>query len=269
MKQDPTHGPEPLRVAIDGSVAVLTLTRPEALNALSSELIGRLMAALDALELDEVVRAVIITGSGRAFSAGADIKGFLPHMRMGPRAAVAHFLRPGQRLTARVEAYPKPIIAAVNGLAFGGGCELVEATHIAVAAASAVFSKAEINIGIIPTFGGTQRLPRNIGRKAATELILTGRRFGAEEALRLGLVNRVMADEALMPAALGLAREIASKPPLTVTAALSAIHRGQDMAIDGGLAIEEASFAAIVPTRDAVEGVAAFVEKRAPHFVGR
>ena len=171
------------------------------------------MAALDALELDEEVRAVIITGSGRAFSAGADIKGFLPHMRMGPRAAVAHFLRPGQRLTARVEAYPKPIIAAVNGLAFGGGCELVEATHIAVAAASAVFSKAEINIGIIPTFGGTQRLPRNIGRKAATELILTGRRFGAEEALRLGLVNRVVADEALMPAALGLAREIAAKPP--------------------------------------------------------
>ena len=112
-------------------------------------------------------------------------------------------------------------------------------------------------------------MPRNIGRKAATELILTGRRFGAEEALRLGLVNRVMADEALMPAALGLAREVAAKPPHTVTAALSAIHRGQDVAIDGGLAIEEASFAAIVPTRDAVEGVAAFVEKRAPHFVGR
>jgi enoyl-CoA hydratase/carnithine racemase len=254
---------------VDGSVAVLMLARPEALNALSGELIGRLMEALDTFELDERVRALVITGSGRAFSAGADIRGFLPHMRMGPREAVAHFLRPGQRLTARVEAFPKPVIAAVNGLAFGGGCELVEATHIAVAAASAVFSKAEINIGIIPTFGGTQRLPRNIGRKAATELILTGRRFGAEEALRLGLVNQVTADEALLPTALGLAREIASKPPLTVSAALSAIHRGQDAAIEGGLAIEEASFAAIVPTRDAVEGVAAFVEKRAPHFVGR
>ncbi len=269
MTQNPTQAPDPLRIARDGGIAVLTLTRPYALNALSSELIGCLMEAFDAFELDREVRAVIITGDGRAFSAGADIKGFLPHMRLGPREAVAHFLRPGQRLTARVEAFPKPVIAAVNGLAFGGGCERVEATHIAIAAASAVFSKAEINIGIIPTFGGTQRLPRNIGRKAATELILTGRRFGAEEALRLGLVNRVTAEEALMPTALGIAREIALKPPLAVSAALSAIHRGQDVAIEGGLAIEAAAFEAIVPTFDAVEGVTAFVEKRAPHFVGR
>ncbi|MGG5819048.1 enoyl-CoA hydratase-related protein [Falsiroseomonas sp. HW251] len=269
MTPDPRTPTEPLRLDRDGPVAIVRLARPDALNALSNELIGGLMDALDAFELDAEVRAIVITGSGRAFSAGADIKGFLPHMRRGAREAVAHFLRPGQQLTARVEAFAKPVIAAVNGLAFGGGCELVEATHIAVAAASAVFSKAEINIGIIPTFGGTQRLPRNIGRKAATELILTGRRFGADEALQLGLVNRVVPDEALMPTALGLAREIASKPPLTVSAALSAIHRGQDAAIESGLAIEEASFAAIVPTRDAIEGVTAFVEKRPPQFAGR
>ncbi len=269
MTRQTSQGPDPLHIGRDGTVAILTLARPDALNALSNSLIGRLMETLDAIELDAGIHAVIITGTGRAFSAGADIKGFLPHMRTGPREAVAHFLRPGQRLTARVEAFPKPVIAAVNGLAFGGGCELVEATHIAVAAASAVFSKAEINIGIIPTFGGTQRLPRNIGRKAATELILTGRRFAAEEALRLGLVNRVTAEDALMPTSLGIAREIASKPLLTVSAALSAIHRGQDTAIETGLAIEEACFAAIVPTRDALEGVAAFVEKRAPHFIGR
>lgn len=269
MNPHPATVPAPLSVALDGHVAVLTLSRPDALNALSNELIGQLMDALDAFELEERVRAVVVTGSGRAFSAGADIKGFLPHMRVGPREAVAHFLRPGQKLTARVEAFPKPVIAAVNGLAFGGGCELVEAMHIAVAGASAVFSKAEINIGIIPTFGGTQRLPRNVGRKAATELILTGRRFDAEEALRLGLVNRVVADEAVLPTAMAIACDIASKPPLTVAAALSAIHRGQDTSIERGLAIEEASFAAIVSTQDALEGVAAFVEKRAPHFIGR
>ncbi len=269
MTPVPTRGDAPLSITFEGHVAVLTLSRPEALNALSNALIGQLLDALDTLELEEHVRAVVVTGSGRAFSAGADIKGFLPHMRTGPREAVAHFLRPGQRLTARIETFPKPVIAAVNGLAFGGGCELVEATHIAVAAASAVFSKAEIDIGIIPTFGGTQRLPRNVGRKAATELILTGRHFGAEEARHLGLVNRVVPDGTLMAVALGIAQDIAAKPPLTVAAALSAIHRGQDATIESGLAIEEASFASIVPTRDAIEGVAAFVEKRLPRFVGR
>jgi enoyl-CoA hydratase/carnithine racemase len=172
-------------------------------------------------------------------------------------------------MTRRVESFPKPVIAAVNGLAFGGGCELVEASHIALAADSASFSKAEINIGIIPTFGGTQRLPRNVGRKAAVELILTGRSFDATEAARLGLVNRVVEDSVLLAEALTLAEELATKPPLAVAAALAAIHRGMDAAIDDGLAIEEAAFARIVPTQDAEEGIAAFVEKRAPRFLGK
>src|SRR4051794_18601209 len=120
------------------------------------------MGTLDRIELDRAVRSVVITGAGRAFSAGADIAAFQTHMRAGAQEAVAHFMRPGHRMTRRVESFPKPVIAAVNGLAFGGGCELVEATHIAIAAESATFSKAEINIGIIPTFGGTQRLPRNV-----------------------------------------------------------------------------------------------------------
>jgi enoyl-CoA hydratase/carnithine racemase len=153
-------------------------------------------------------------------------------------------------------------------MAFGGGCELVEAIHVALAAESAVFSKAEINIGIIPTFGGTQRLPRNVGRKAATELILTGRQFDAREACTLGLVNRVVADDGLLKEAIALAEELATKPPLTLAAALFAIHRGMDASIDDGLAIEEAAFVRIVQTRDANEGVAAFVQKRRPVFSG-
>src|SRR4051794_15519218 len=248
-------------------VAVLTLNRPEKLNALSNELLDALMNTLDRIELDGAVRSVVITGAGRAFSAGADIAAFQNHMRAGAPEAIAHFI-PGHRMTRRVESFPKPVIAAVNGLAFGGGCELVEATHIAIAADCATFSKAEINIGIIPTFGGTQRLPRNVGRKAATELILSGRIFEASEAARLGLVNRVVSANELLGAALHLAAELASKPPLTVAAALSAIHRGMDAAIDDGLAIEEAAFARIVPTHDAQEGIAASVEKRRPVFLG-
>jgi enoyl-CoA hydratase len=252
-----------------GRIAILTLNRPAKLNALSNELIDALMEALDGIELDPSVGVIVITGTGRAFSTGADIAAFQPHLEAGPLEAVVNFMRPGHQMTRRVEAFSKPIIAAVNGLAFGGGCELVESTHIALASDSATFSKAEINIGIIPTFGGTQRLPRNVGRKAATELILSGRIFDAAEAARLGLVNRVVPAATLMDETMALASLLATKPPLTLAAALSAIHRGMDAAIDDGLAIEEAAFARIVPTHDAREGVAAFVEKRQPNFIGR
>ena len=168
-----------------------------------------------------------------------------------------------------MSSFPKPIIAAVNGIAFGGGCELTESAHIALASETATFSKAEINIGIMPTFGGTQRLPRNVGRKAAVELILSGRTFTSTEAASLGLINRVVADADLLGEAIKLANELATKPPLTLRAALAAIYRGMDASIDDGLAIEEAAFARIVSTHDAQEGVAAFVEKRPPKFLGR
>jgi len=248
------------------AVTLLTLNRPAKLNALDNALLDAIVAALDAIELDPAIRAVVVTGAGRAFSAGADIVAFQGPMRAGAEAAIVQFMRPGHRMTRRVETFPKPIITAVNGLAFGGGCELVEASHIALAAEGAVFSKAEINIGIIPTFGGTQRLPRNVGRKAAIELILTGRTFDTAEAHRLGLVNRVVPAADLLGAALALAAELATKPARTVAAALMAIHRGMDVSIDDGLAFEEAAFAQIVPTADAQEGVAAFVEKRAPVY---
>jgi enoyl-CoA hydratase/carnithine racemase len=251
-----------------GPVALLTLNRPEKLNALSNDLLAALMNAFDGVELDPSVRVMVITGAGRAFSAGADIAGFRAPMEAGPAEAIVRFMRPGHRLTRRIECFPKPIIAAVNGLAFGGGCELVEATHIALAADTATFSKAEIDIGIIPTFGGTQRLPRHVGRKAALELIMTGRRIDAAEAVRLGLVNRVVPASELLDAALALAAELATKPALTLAVALTAVHRGMDASIDDGLAIEEAAFARIVPTHDAREGVAAFLEKRPPSFQG-
>lgn len=252
-----------------GAVTLLTLNRPGKLNALSNELIAGIMGELDSIELDSSVRVVVITGAGRAFSAGADIAAFQQHMQAGPEAAVRHFMRPGHQMTRRVECYPKPIIAAVNGIAFGGGCELIESAHIALAAETATFSKAEINIGIIPTFGGTQRLPRNVGRKAAIELILTGRQFTAKEAASLCLINRVVAEANLLEEAMALANELATKPPLTLAASLAAIHRGMDASIDDGLAIEEAAFARIVATHDAQEGVRAFVEKRRPTYVGR
>jgi enoyl-CoA hydratase len=167
------------------------------------------------------------------------------------------------------------IVFTGAGRAFSAGADIagfqryLESAHIALAADTATFSKAEINIGIMPTFGGTQRLPRNIGRKAAVELILTGRTFDATEAARLGLINRVVSSANLLDEALALANLLASKPSLTLAAALGAIHRGMDLAIDDGLAVEEAAFARIVPTHDAREGVAAFLEKRAPRFVGR
>src|SRR5215467_1367326 len=199
------HQTPPILLRQDsGVVSILTLNRPEKLNALNNELIYAIIRALDVIELDPTIRVVVITGAGRAFCAGADIAAFQRHMQAGPADAVTHFMRPGQQMTRRVESFPKPIIAAVNGLAFGGGCELVEATHIALAADTATFSKAEINIGIVPTFGGTQRLPRNICRKVAIELILTGRIFDATEAARLGLINRVVASANLLDEVLAL-----------------------------------------------------------------
>src|SRR5262249_159083 len=176
--------------------------------------------------------------------------------------------RAGHARTRGIAEFPKPVIGAINGLAFGGGCEMLEAMHVALAADTAIFAKSEVNNGIIPTFGGTQRLPRHVGRKAAIELILSGRQFDAREALDLGLVNRIVPADNLLQSALVLAAELADKPPLTLAAALWAIHHGMDASIDEGLSLEEAAFPRIVPTQDANEGVAAFIEKRRPKFTG-
>ncbi len=176
-----------------GRIALLTLNRPQKLNAIDYAMNDRLLVLLDEIEVDNSIRAVILTGAGeRAFSAGGDIHEFTRSIRHSTDGAVRDFCRLGQTMTGRLEAFPKPVIVAVNGIAYGGGCEITEAAHLAVASDRAVFAKPEIRIGIPPTFGGTQRLPRLAGRKRALELLLTGESFGPDRAYELGLVNRVV-----------------------------------------------------------------------------
>ena len=257
-----------LRKAL-GPVKLLTLNRPHKLNALDYELIDRLMTILDEIEEDDEVRAIVLTGAGdRAFSAGADIAGFAASVRRGQMAALREFVRRGQRLTARIETFPKPVIVAVNGLAHGGGCEITEAAPLAIASERAEFCKAEINLGFAPPFGGTQRLPRLIERKRALRMILTAEVISASQACDQGLVNEVVAHEKLLDAAVSLARSIASKSPLAVAACLGSVTRGINVPIDEGLAIEANYFARMVATRDIEEGISAWLERRQPHFTG-
>jgi enoyl-CoA hydratase len=252
-----------------GPVAILVLNRPEKLNALDYPLIDRLMAALDAAEEDDRVRAVVLTGAGeRAFSSGADIAGFAPSVRRGQAAVLREFVRRGQRMTARIESFPKPIIAAVNGLAHGGGCEIVEAAPLAVASERARFCKAEINLGFPPPFGGSQRLPRLVGRKRALRMILTADPIDAVAARDAGLVNEVVPHAQLIDASVALGARIAQKSPLAVAACLASVTRGINVPIDEGLAIEANCFARMVGTRDIEEGISAWLARREPHFDG-
>jgi len=254
---------------IRNKIALLTLNRPDKLNALNYELIDRLMMLLDEIERDDAVRAVILTGAGdRAFSSGADIAGFAPTVRQGQEAALRDFVRRGQRMTARIETFPKPIIVAVNGLAHGGGSEITEAAPLAIASERAEFCKAEIRLGFAPPFGGSQRLPRLIGRKRALRMILTAEPISARMARDFGLVNDVVPHERLLDEAFALAAKIIAMSPLAVTACLGSVTRGINVPIDEALGIEAGYFARMVPTRDIQEGISAFLEKRAPQFTG-
>ncbi|UVK44708.1 crotonase/enoyl-CoA hydratase family protein [Mesorhizobium sp. AR07] len=250
-------------------VTVLTLNRPEKLNALNYALIDRLLAALDDIEVDDGVRAVILTGAGeRAFSAGGDIHEFSASVALGADVAMRDFVMRGQRLTARLEAFRKPVIAAVNGIAFGGGCEITEAVPLAIASEPALFAKPEINLAMPPTFGGTQRLPRLAGRKRALELLLTGDWFLPQRALELGLVNQVVPHGDLMPAAIDLARRILRHSGLAVASILTAVTRGLNQSIAEGLLVEAEQFAHMAPTADLREGLDAWIERRQPGYDG-
>lgn len=253
-----------------GAVAVLTLNRPHKLNVLDYATNDRLLALLDGIEADASVRAVIITGAGdKAFSAGADIHEFTRSIERGSEEAVRDFCRRGQAMTARLEAFPKPILAAVNGIAFGGGCEITEAVHLAVASERALFAKPEIRIGIPPTFGGTQRLPRLAGRKRALELLLTGDTFSPARALELGLVNRVVPHQDLMPTAFELAERILQHSSLAAARIITAVTRGLNMSIGEGLECEREQFARMCATADVREGLNAWIERRRPAYSGR
>jgi enoyl-CoA hydratase/carnithine racemase len=253
---------------ISDRIATLTLNRPGKLNALNYETIDRLMALLDDLEVMPDVQAVILTGAGRAFSAGADIHEFSQSVKLGANTAVRDFVRRGQGMTARLEAFRKPVIAAVNGIAFGGGCEITEAVHLAIARDDALFAKPEINLGMPPTFGGTQRLPRLAGRKRALELLLTGDPFSPAQALDMGLINTVVPHDDLLPAARRLAERILRPSPLAAGSIITAVTRGLNMAIAEGLQMESEQFARMVPTHDLREGLAAWIERRKPNYIG-
>ncbi len=244
-------------------VALLTLDRPEVLNALDFDLLDELAAALEALDRDPACRAVVITGAGdRAFAAGADIG------ELATQSATS--LAAGGRFGAwdRIAAVGLPIIAAVRGFALGGGCELAMACDMIVAAEDAQFGQPEIRIGVMPGAGGTQRLTRAIGKARAMELILTGRTMTAQEAETHGLVTRVVAAEATVGAALELAARIAAMPPLAVRSAKAAILDAAERNLADGLARERAAFFDLFDTEDQAEGMAAFTEKRRPVWSG-
>lgn len=260
---------EPVLYDAQDRIAHLTLNRPEKLNALNYQTVDRLMALLDGIERDDTIRVVILTGAGeRAFSAGADIREFSSSIETGIETAVRDFARRGQTLTARMESFPKPIIAAVNGIAFGGGCEITEAVHLAIASDQAQFAKPEINIGIPPTFGGTQRLPRLAGRKRALEYLLTGDPFTPARAYEMGIVNAVVPHADLPQAVIALAQRILRHSPLASARIITAVTRGLNATIAEGLLIEREQFARMAATRDIREGLNAWIGRRQPRYTG-
>jgi enoyl-CoA hydratase len=246
-----------------GPVAVVTMNRPEALNAFNAEQLRLLAETFDEIAVDGSIRCVILTGAGeRAFAAGADIK----EMKDLDGSGGLAFGRAGHRATRSVEELPQPVIAAVNGFALGGGCELALAADIRLASENAVFAQPEVTLGIPPGWGGSQRLPRLVGPGLAAELIFTGRRVKAEEALRIGLVNAVYPLDQLMEAATKLADSIAANSPLAVRSAKQLIRLAFNGQTIDGLASEARAFGEAFTTNDQKEGMTAFVEKRAAIF---
>lgn len=251
---------------VDRGVATLRINRPRVLNALNRETLGELETVLDRVRRDQEVKSVIITGSGeKAFVAGADIAE-LAHL--SPGEAREYSLR-GQSLFDQIEAFPKPVIAAINGFCLGGGCELAMACHMRIASENARFGQPEVKLGLIPGFGGTQRLRRLVGMGKALELVLSGKIIEAAEAAQIGLVNRVVAAEALQEACFELASVIASNAPLAVQYGLETVCSAAGMELKEGLRLEAALFGLCAATQDMREGTQAFLEKRRAEFKGK
>lgn len=256
-----------VRVERDGHVAVVTLSRPDAINAINNAMRRQFPAALQALEADEQVRCVLLAGDGpRGFCAGADIKEF---------AASETSLQARRRLlqgsfSDALERFSKPVVAALHGFCLGGGLELALACDIRIAAADTTFGLPEVNLGLIPGGGGTQRLPRIVGLGRALDLLLTADRIDSQEALRIGLVSRVVAAGAdLRSEAMQVAQRIAAKPPAATAAAKEAARVGSTLDLPAGMRLEKDLFALLLATEDKLEAAAAFREKRAPRFAGR
>ena len=256
---------ETVRVEAEGGVAVLTIDRPEKRNALSAQVRAELVAALDALRENDEVRVLVLTGAGeKAFVAGADIAEFAERTPLEQRAAMT-----GRRVFDEIAAYPKPVIAMINGFCLGGGCELALACDLRIASDTAKLGQPEINLGIIPGGGGTQRLPRVVGTGQAMRLVLTGELVDAAEALRIGLVDLVHPAAELRERTMEVARGMAAKSPVALRMAKSAVRAAGEMPLAAGLAYETELFVTCFASDDRREGVAAFLEKRPPAFTGR
>lgn len=259
-----------LLVQTADGITTITINRPDALNVLTQATRSELEHAFTTARNTAAVRVVVLTGAGeKAFVAGGDIREVQSGLAGGPAYARDQFARGGQQLITLIERLGKPVIAAVNGYALGGGFEIVQACHLAIAAETARFGHPEINIGFNPCWGGTQRLPRQVGRKPAMAIILTGEMIDAQEAYRIGVVNRVVPLKDLMGEAHKLARLLASKSPVALEVCLEAVHHGFEMSLDDGLEYEATLFAIPVATGDAQEGTQAFLEKRKPAFKAR
>jgi enoyl-CoA hydratase len=259
-------GYETLHLAVDEHVATVTLNRPKVLNALNATIFHELDEAFAALVDDKNVRAVLLRGAGgKAFAAGADIV----ELAKTDAASGELLAKSGQRVFRRIETLGKPVIACIEGFALGGGCELAMACTLRLASESARMGQPEIKLGLIPGYGGSQRLPRLVGRGAALKMLLTGAMVDAAEALRIGLVDEVVPAENLMERASELAKLIAGMPPLAVAAAIEAVGRGADLPLDEALAFEATIFGRLCGTEDKREGTAAFLEKRSAVWTGR
>ncbi len=257
---------ETLLLDVTDGIARVTVNRPDKLNALNATVIRELGAVADRLRDDAGVRAVILTGAGpKAFVAGADIAELA---EQGPFDGKGRALE-GQAVFRKFEDLPKPVIAAVNGFALGGGCELAMACHLRLASEGAKFGQPEVKLGLGPGYGGTVRLPRLVGKGRALELLLTGAMIDAQEAWRIGLVNRVVPADRLLAEAEALARSIMAQGPLAVRLVIEAVNAGFEMNLPDALLLEANHFGLLSATADMREGTRAFLEKRAPRFEGR
>ncbi|MFZ5752911.1 MAG: short-chain-enoyl-CoA hydratase [Bacillota bacterium] len=246
-------------------IGILTMNRPKALNALNTETLSELSQLLDEIAKDDSIKVVVITGAEKAFVAGADITEMLHMTSVEGRA----FGLLGQATFNKIENMPKPVIAAINGFALGGGCELAMACDIRIASEKAKFGQPEVGLGIVPGFAGTQRLPRLVGKGRAKEILFTGEMFDAQEAYRIGLVNKVVPPEELMQAAKTMAQKIMKNAPYAVALCKAAVNLGLDVSLDAGQDYEATLFGVTCSTEDKKEGMSAFVEKRKATFVGK
>lgn len=254
-----------LKLDVADRIATITVNRPDKLNALNDATMFELGRAIDDVRGNVAVGGVIVTGAGRAFVAGADIS----ELRQKSPADAYALARRGQDVFRRFETSPKPVVAAVNGFALGGGCELAMACHVRIASEAAKFGQPEVRLGVIPGYGGTQRLTRLIGRGRALQLLLTGEMIDAAEAHRLGLVNRVVASsENVVDFARGVLTQMLANGPLALARCIDAVNRGADISMEEALALEAAAFGLLASTQDMREGTSAFLEKRAPAFRG-